>query len=47
MNTALPPATVRTLADPAPFAVVDLHQSLRNIERLAARADRQGLSRNY
>ncbi|MFH8812921.1 DSD1 family PLP-dependent enzyme [Streptomyces hygroscopicus] len=43
MNTA--PATARTLADPdTPFAVVDVHKTLRNIERLATRADRLGVT---
>ncbi|MFI7311080.1 hypothetical protein [Streptomyces hygroscopicus] len=43
MNTA--PATARTLADPdTPFAVVDVHRTLRNIERLATRADRLGVT---
>ncbi|MFE7356210.1 DSD1 family PLP-dependent enzyme [Streptomyces sp. NPDC057543] len=45
MNTALPPAPVTTLADPdTPFAVVDVHRALRNIERLARRADRLGVT---
>jgi D-serine deaminase-like pyridoxal phosphate-dependent protein len=43
MNTA--PTIARTLADPdTPFAVVDVHKSLRNIERLAAKADRLGVT---
>lgn len=45
MNTALSPAPVTTLADPdTPFAVVDVHKALRNIERLARRADRLGVT---
>ncbi|MEV5427990.1 DSD1 family PLP-dependent enzyme [Streptomyces sp. NPDC052701] len=53
MNTpdsAAPPAAAptprtRTLADPdTPFAVVDLHRTRRNIERLRARADRLGVT---
>ncbi|MGW1996442.1 DSD1 family PLP-dependent enzyme [Embleya sp. NPDC001921] len=39
------PDTTRTLADPdTPFAVVDVHKARRNIERLAARADRLGVA---
>ncbi|MFB7506825.1 DSD1 family PLP-dependent enzyme [Streptomyces broussonetiae] len=38
------PVIARTLADPdTPFAAVDVHRMLRNIERLAARADRLGV----
>lgn len=38
-------ATALTLADPdTPFAVVDVHRTRRNIERLAARADRLGVT---
>ncbi|MFE0349541.1 DSD1 family PLP-dependent enzyme [Streptomyces griseoluteus] len=45
MNTALPPAAVTTLGDPdTPFAVVDVHRALRNIERLTRRADRLGVT---
>ncbi|MFC9425738.1 DSD1 family PLP-dependent enzyme [Streptomyces sp. NPDC056987] len=45
MNTTPPPAAGTTLADPdTPFAVVDVHKSLRNIDRLAARADRLGVT---
>ncbi|MFB7656696.1 MULTISPECIES: DSD1 family PLP-dependent enzyme [unclassified Streptomyces] len=45
MNTAPPPAAAKTLADPdTPFAVVDVHKALRNIERLAGRADRLGVT---
>ncbi|MFD8777589.1 DSD1 family PLP-dependent enzyme [Streptomyces sp. NPDC059916] len=45
MNTNPPPAAAKTLADPdTPFAVVDVHKSLRNIERLASRADRLGVT---
>lgn len=37
--------TARTLADPdTPFAVVDVHRARRNIERLAARAGRLGVT---
>ncbi|GAB7109999.1 DSD1 family PLP-dependent enzyme [Streptomyces phaeofaciens JCM 4814] len=44
MNTPQP-ASSPTLADPdTPFAVVDVHKSLRNIERLATRADRLGVT---
>ncbi|MBT2423851.1 DSD1 family PLP-dependent enzyme [Streptomyces sp. ISL-22] len=40
-----PQTTTRTLADPdTPFAVVDVHKTLRNIERLQARADRLGVT---
>ncbi|MFF2331506.1 MULTISPECIES: DSD1 family PLP-dependent enzyme [unclassified Streptomyces] len=36
---------MKTLADPdTPFAVVDVHKALRNIERLATRADRLGVT---
>ncbi|MET7302775.1 DSD1 family PLP-dependent enzyme [Embleya sp. NPDC005575] len=39
------PDTTRTLADPdTPFAVVDVHKARRNIERLAARANRLGVA---
>ncbi|MFI0445406.1 DSD1 family PLP-dependent enzyme [Actinomadura sp. 6N118] len=42
---ATSPHTARTLADPdTPFAVVDVHKTQRNIERLAARADRLGVT---
>ncbi|MEU0812327.1 DSD1 family PLP-dependent enzyme [Streptomyces sp. NPDC005970] len=45
MNTTPPPASATTLADPdTPFAVVDVHKALRNIERLATRADRLGVT---
>ncbi|WP_327259753.1 DSD1 family PLP-dependent enzyme [Streptomyces sp. NBC_01240] len=45
MNTALPQAAATTLADPdTPFAVVDVHKALRNIERLGRRADRLGVT---
>ncbi|MFE4254940.1 DSD1 family PLP-dependent enzyme [Streptomyces sp. NPDC056910] len=45
MNTNPPPAAAKTLADPdTPFAVVDVHKSLHNIERLARRADRLGVT---
>ncbi|WP_432097847.1 DSD1 family PLP-dependent enzyme [Streptomyces sp. WAC 04229] len=47
VNTAPPPAAaaVKTLADPdTPFAVVDVHKALRNIERLADRVDRLGVT---
>ncbi|WP_413754885.1 DSD1 family PLP-dependent enzyme [Streptomyces sp. MMBL 11-3] len=45
MNTALTQAAVTTLADPdTPFAVVDVHKALRNIERLARRAERLGVT---
>nr|WP_033415310.1 DSD1 family PLP-dependent enzyme [Streptomyces canus] len=38
-------AAVRTLADPdTPFAVVDVHKVGRNVERLAARAERLGVT---
>ncbi|MFD5270860.1 DSD1 family PLP-dependent enzyme [Streptomyces sp. NPDC058335] len=38
------PGTAPTLADPdTPFAVVDVHRTLRNIERLSARTDRLGV----
>ncbi|MEU9062411.1 DSD1 family PLP-dependent enzyme [Streptomyces sp. NPDC048430] len=44
MNTTPTPAA-RTLADPdTPFAVIDVHKSLRNIERLQTRADRLGVT---
>ncbi|MFE7900829.1 DSD1 family PLP-dependent enzyme [Streptomyces sp. NPDC057424] len=43
--TATSPSAARTLADPdTPFAVVDVHKMRRNIERLAARADRLGVA---
>ncbi len=39
------PASATTLADPGtPFAVVDVHRARRNIERLAKRADRLGVT---
>lgn len=39
------PGTAPTLADPdTPFAVVDVQRTLRNIERLSARADRLGVA---
>ncbi|GGV25984.1 alanine racemase [Streptomyces longisporoflavus] len=45
MITTPPSARATTLADPdTPFAVVDVHKSLRNIERLASRADRLGVT---
>jgi D-serine deaminase-like pyridoxal phosphate-dependent protein len=45
VNDATSPHTARTLAGPdTPFAVVDVHKTLRNIERLAARADRLGVT---
>ncbi|GGX66365.1 alanine racemase [Streptomyces minutiscleroticus] len=45
MTLTPPAAGVRTLADPdTPFAVVDVHKALRNIERLARRADRLGVA---
>ncbi|MFF4035019.1 DSD1 family PLP-dependent enzyme [Streptomyces sviceus] len=38
-------AVVRTLADPdTPFAVVDVHKVRRNVERLAVRAERLGVT---
>ncbi|MER7563970.1 DSD1 family PLP-dependent enzyme [Streptomyces sp. NPDC097941] len=38
-------AAARTLADPdTPFAVVDIHRVRRNVERLAARAQRLGVT---
>ncbi|MEU0029195.1 DSD1 family PLP-dependent enzyme [Streptomyces sp. NPDC006335] len=38
-------AAARTLADPdTPFAVVDVHKVRRNVERLAARAERLGVT---
>ncbi|WP_306972987.1 DSD1 family PLP-dependent enzyme [Streptomyces canus] len=38
-------ATGRTLADPdTPFAVVDVHKARRNVERLAARTERLGVT---
>ncbi|MBB5799601.1 hypothetical protein HDA41_007565 [Streptomyces caelestis] len=44
MNTLAPatsPSAARTLTDPdTPFAVVDIHKTRRDIERLAAKADR-------
>ncbi|MEU8981344.1 DSD1 family PLP-dependent enzyme [Streptomyces sp. NPDC048309] len=44
MNTT-PSTAGQTLADPdTPFAVVDVHKVLRNIERLAGRADRLGVT---
>ncbi|MGA6157153.1 DSD1 family PLP-dependent enzyme [Stenotrophomonas sp. NPDC087984] len=43
--TTTPSTTTGTLADPdTPFAVVDVHKTLRNIDRLAARADRLGVA---
>ncbi|MFD7713296.1 DSD1 family PLP-dependent enzyme [Streptomyces sp. NPDC059786] len=46
--TSAPPLAApaaATLADPdTPFAVVDVHKALRNIERLAQRADRFGVT---
>ncbi|ASQ92161.1 DSD1 family PLP-dependent enzyme [Streptomyces sp. 11-1-2] len=37
--------STRTLADPdTPFAVVDVHKALRNIDRLAAKADHLGVA---
>ncbi|MFC9128213.1 DSD1 family PLP-dependent enzyme [Streptomyces sp. NPDC057099] len=43
MNTD--PAAARTLEDPdTPFAVVDVHKTLRNIERLTARAGQLGVT---
>ncbi|MFE2449528.1 alanine racemase, partial [Streptomyces sp. NPDC059426] len=43
--TITPSTTTGTLADPdTPFAVVDVHKTLRNIDRLAARADRLGVA---
>ncbi|MFI6978840.1 DSD1 family PLP-dependent enzyme [Embleya sp. NPDC050154] len=43
--SATGPEATRTLADPdTPFAVVDVHKARRNIERLAARADRLGVA---
>ncbi|MEU1947988.1 DSD1 family PLP-dependent enzyme [Streptomyces sp. NPDC020125] len=43
--TTTPSTTTRTLADPdTPFAVVDMHKALRNIDRLAARADHLGVA---
>ncbi|MFF2203346.1 alanine racemase [Streptomyces sp. NPDC058145] len=45
MTTTPPPAPARTLADPdTPFAVVDAHRVRRNIERVARRADRLGVT---
>ncbi|WP_308406665.1 DSD1 family PLP-dependent enzyme [Streptomyces sp. AC555_RSS877] len=39
------PDLAGTLADPdTPFAVVDIHKTRRNVERLAARADRLGVA---
>ncbi|AEM84390.1 DSD1 family PLP-dependent enzyme [Streptomyces violaceusniger] len=43
--TTNPSTTTGTLADPdTPFAVVDVHKALRNIDRLAARADHLGVA---
>ncbi|MBU3862672.1 DSD1 family PLP-dependent enzyme [Streptomyces sp. 4503] len=43
--TTTPSTTTGTLADPdTPFAVVDVHKALRNIDRLAARADHLGVA---
>ncbi|MGW6796733.1 DSD1 family PLP-dependent enzyme [Streptomyces chartreusis] len=45
MNTDTPPSTAQTLADPdTPFAVVDVHKTLRNIDRLASKADQLGVT---
>ncbi|MGI5430201.1 DSD1 family PLP-dependent enzyme [Streptomyces sp. CA-179760] len=45
MNITPPPDPVTTLADPGtPFAVVDVHKTLGNIERLAKRAERLGVA---
>ncbi|MFJ9818416.1 DSD1 family PLP-dependent enzyme [Streptomyces sp. NPDC101151] len=45
MTGTPPSAPIRTLADPGtPFAVVDVHRTRRNIERLAQRADRLGVT---
>lgn len=43
MNTT--PTAAQTLAEPdTPFAVVDVHKAMRNIDRLAARAGRLGVT---
>ncbi|TMU96746.1 DSD1 family PLP-dependent enzyme [Streptomyces sp. DASNCL29] len=43
--TITPSTTAGTLADPdTPFAVVDVHKALRNIDRLAAKADQLGVT---
>lgn len=43
--TTTPASAAQTLMDPdTPFAVVDVHKSLRNIERLRARASRLGVT---
>ncbi|MGW5443675.1 DSD1 family PLP-dependent enzyme [Streptomyces asiaticus] len=43
--TTTPSTTAGTLADPdTPFAVVDVHKALRNIDRLAAKADQLGVT---
>ncbi|AGP52304.1 DSD1 family PLP-dependent enzyme [Streptomyces rapamycinicus] len=43
--TTTPSTTAGTLADPdTPFAVVDVHKALRNIDRLAAKADHLGVT---
>lgn len=45
VNPASPSIATRTLADPdTPFAVVDVHKVRRNVERLAARAQRLGVT---
>ncbi|MGW2050495.1 DSD1 family PLP-dependent enzyme [Streptomyces sp. NPDC001858] len=45
MNTPNTPNIPNTLADPdTPFAVVDVHRALRNIDRLAARASGLGVA---
>ena len=45
MNATPSAAAETTLADPdTPFAAVDVHKALRNIERLAARADDLGVT---
>ncbi|GAA1084688.1 hypothetical protein GCM10009579_01340 [Streptomyces javensis] len=42
--TTTPSTPAGTLADPdTPFAVVDVHKALRNIDRLAAKADHLGV----
>ncbi|MEU8719242.1 DSD1 family PLP-dependent enzyme [Streptomyces antimycoticus] len=43
--TTTPSTATGTLADPdTPFAVVDVHKALRNIDRLAAKADHLGVA---
>ncbi|WP_438452940.1 DSD1 family PLP-dependent enzyme [Streptomyces asiaticus] len=43
--TTTPSTTAGTLADPdTPFAVVDVHKALRNIDRLATKADQLGVT---